>query len=250
MDTFRYQETYRDVVTTKGLSSVSRQLYQALIEDLANELARIESLEMTVTQLGDLLRAEFDPQFEQALQALIVACMNPGISFEACMQVAESDPRILQVANLLDDDTFIVEELIRLLPAPPAYQDDEWRDQISSLWDDSEPERFSALLEEKEEELFGVNGLMLFESHVPFEIRLDIPGTLVETNAQENEAGTLVWRFTDEHFWLNGFVIEARSRVVHFDRIVVSLVAVLVLLTLLIRKNRQQQNRPENQPSG
>ena len=243
VDTFRYQESYRDVVTTKGLSSAARQVYQVLIEELAAELGRIEHVELTVAELEDQMRGGFDPIFEQALAVFIDACMNPGVSLDACLQATEKDPGILRVTNLLDDETLIVDELINIIQPPTAYRDVEWRTQISTLLEDFEPERFSALAEEKEEEIFGVNGLRIFEPYIPFEISLDLPGSIVETNAHEHEAGTLVWRFTGEHFVLNEFVINARSRVIHIDRIVIVLVVSLVLLILLRRKKSKQANQ-------
>ena len=118
-----------------------------------------------------------------------------------------------------------------------------FRDARNRLSDHSE----EVWLESFGTDFFGAHHLTIFESY-PFEISLRMPGTIVSTNAHEQEAGVLTWSFDHEEFILNDLKLVARSRIVHRNRILgaSALIPLLPIVWLgLGPSSRRRREQPE-----
>ena len=145
-----------------------------------------------------------------------------------------------------DEDPF-VERIAVMFPAPPAYRDDEWAVAISEVINDSfDNKALSEIFEAEREELLGVGGYIFFGPETSLEIRLSLPGELVTNNAHDHEAGTLVWQIDNEDFIYKEISLQAQSRIIHYDRIVLILIVLLVFL--IIARSRMHAHEPVNRP--
>jgi len=238
MDTFKYEERFRDVVTEEGFSSAIQKLYTSLVEPTGLGLSQIPHVEMTAETAQVKLRTIYDPMIEQYLAIFAAKCMSPGTTMESCVEALDQSTLVIEI----DDDDLLVERIAAIFPAPPVYRDDEWVVAISEAVNDSiENSAFSEIFEAEEEELLGVSGFNLLGSDAaPLEIRLSLPGELVTNNAHEHESGKLVWRFKDEDFIYKEYFLHAESRIIHYERIVLALIVLIVFLVILRSRTQAQ----------
>jgi hypothetical protein len=228
VDTFQYEENFRDVVTEEGFSSAIRKFYTYLVESTGLGLSQIPHVEITAETAQVKLRSVFDPMIEQFLAIFVAECMNPGTTMGNCEEALDQSALFIE----MDDDDLLIQRLAVTFPAPPDYQDDEWAAAISEVIEDSFDDEAFSILEAEEEELVGVVGLN-FGPDTTFEIRLSLPGELVKNNAHDHESGRLVWRFNDEDFIYKEYSLHAQSRIIHYDRIVLLLIVLLIFLIIV-----------------
>jgi len=228
VDTFKYEESFRDVVTEEGFSSAIQRLYMFLVESTGLGLSQIPHVEMTAETARVKLRTMFDPMVEQYLAIFAAECMGPGTTMESCEEALDQSALFIE----LDDGDLIVERIATMFPAPSVYRGDEWAVAISEVIEDSFADEAFSIVEVEEEELLGIVGGSLFEPATPIEIRLSLPGEPVKNNAHDHESGTLVWRFDDVDFIYKEISLQAQSRIIHYERIVMVLIVLLVFLLI------------------
>ncbi len=70
-----------------------------------------------------------------------------------------------------------------------------------------------------------------------------MPGTLLDTNAEEVKGNSVVWRFSDEHLGLADFEMHVQSRSVNVWALAVtgSIVLALIIFPVVIRLRREHQ---------
>ena len=155
-------------------------------------------------------------------------CIDALVTMQACEKAVSQDPELSAYSEFFDDEDVLLGELVAIFPPPAAVDPDAWHDRLSrgvlDLLD--EREDLEELANSLEEDVFGVHGFTLFDSY-PFELSLSLPGDYVASNADVRESGVLRWSFKSEDFWLHEHTLYARSRIVHWDR-------VLLVLTLLV----------------
>jgi len=240
VDTFKYEESFRDVVTKEGFSSAIQRLYTILAESTGRGLSQLPHMEMTAESAEAKLRKKFDPMIEEFLAIFTSECMGPGTSMENCYDAIDRSALSLE----LDDEDVFVERMAAMFPAPPGYRDEEWADTISKVIDDFLDDEAESLFEAEQEELLGIVGLRIFGPATPLEIRLSLPGEPVKNNAHDHELGMLVWRFDDEDFIYKEISLQAQSRIIHYERIV--LVLIVLLVFLFIARSRMRARKPAN----
>jgi hypothetical protein len=112
-------------------------------------------------------------------------------------------------------------------------ESDDWDDFVISVlvepFGDELDEKFEgadgeALLET----LFGAHGFELFDNY-EFVIKVNLPGEIRQSNGSVTTDGALLWEFSYDEFTWRPYVMTASSRLVHWDR----LMLVIVLLVLL-----------------
>ena len=227
-DTYQYEETFKDSVTEASFSAAVRRLYTTYIQALAEEIVGLPNANFTTQEALDRLRARADPIVESFLNVLGADCVNNLATFDACGDAISQDPELGAFNDFLGDEDFLLGELVAIFPPPAAVDPDDWYDTLNldalDRLDDREDLR--ELFDTLEEDLLGVHGLVLFESY-PFELSLSLPGNYVASNADVRGPGVLSWSFKSEDFLLHEHTLYARSRIVHWNR-------VLLALTLLV----------------
>ena len=137
-------------------------------------------------------------------------------------------------------------ELGSIFPPPAAVDPDDWYDTLRLDVVDipSEREDLKELFGSLEEDLLGVHGFVLFESY-PFELSLSLPGIYVASNADVRGAGVLSWSFKSEDFWLHEHTLYARSRIVHWNRVLFALTLRVALFGIFWTWKRVMQSDRE-----
>jgi len=244
VDTYEYQETFRDIATPESLKTAVRGLYAEIVGRFAEAIAEADG-DVSPQIARDRLTARFDARVDALLSLLDAECFKqPNVTAEACLEAIDDDLAIDAIVELDNKDT-LMSELIAEFPPPPGITADDWQSTLSDVYDDiyewldelDDTERGEAL----EDDIFGAHGFGLFESY-PFELSLQLPGEVVGTNADTQEADMLHWAFSYEDFWIKDRVLQAKSRIVHRNRIVIT--AALALLAaiagLLVVMRRRQ----------
>jgi hypothetical protein len=224
LDTYVYEERFRDIVTLDGLTSSVRELYGLLVDTMAEQVAAMEVNRVSAAVASARLRAHFDSRVAALLDLIETQCAPGRLSLDACLGPEEDHPAVRDVVTLFEEDDVLVTELVTIFPAPAAIAADDWRDAIETgvldvtenrLERQAGSERLTRLIEN----IFGVHGFALFESY-PFELSLTLPGAIVSTNADSRDGGMLRWSFEGDDFVLGDRVLYAESRVVHAERVV------------------------------
>ena len=227
-DTYQYEETFKDSVTEASFSAAVRRLYTTYIRALAEEVAGLPNADFTTQEALDRLRARADPIVERFLNVYGADCVDNLATFDACGDALSQDPELGAFNDFLDDEDLLLGELVAIFPPPVSVDPDDWYDTLNldvlDRLDDRED--LGELFDTLEEDLLGVHGLVLFESY-PFELSLSLPGNYVASNADVRGSGVLSWSFKSEDFLLHEHTLYARSRIVHWNR-------VLLVLTLLV----------------
>ena len=227
-DTYQYEETFKDSVTEASFSAAVRRLYITYIQALAEEIAGLPNADFTTQEALDRLRARADPIVERFLNVFGANCVDDLATLETCGDAISQDPELGAYGDVFDDEDFLLGELVAIFPPPAAVDPDDWYDTLNldalDRLDDLEDLR--EVFDTLDEDLLGVHGLVLFESY-PFELSLSLPGNYVASNADVRGPGVLSWSFKSEDFLLHEHTLYARSRIVHWNR-------VLLALTLLV----------------
>jgi len=244
-DTYQYEETFKDIVTEARISAAVRQIYAASIQALAEEAVRLPDADFTTEEALDRLRARGDPIVERFLNVFRAECVDALVTLQACGEAISQDSELSAYEEIFDDEDFLLGELAAIFPVPAAVDPDDWYDTLSlhlldHMW---EREDLQELAKSLEDDVLGVFGIIWFESY-PFELSLSLPGDYVASNADLRESGVLTWSFESEDFWLHEHTLYARSRIVHWNRVLLVLTLLAALSGIFwIRKQVVKSNR-------
>ena len=244
-DTYQYEETFRDVVTEARFTAAIRQIYAVFTLALAEEVSRLPDADFTTQEAIDRLRARADPIIERFLNAFRAQCLDASVSQNACEEAIGQDVELSAYLENFDDEDLLLDELVAIFPPPAAVDPDDWYDSLSLELPDrlGEREDLGELFDSLEEDLLGVHGLVLFQSY-PFEISLSLPGDYVASNADVRESGVLKWAFREGDFWLHEHTLYARSRIVHWGRVLFALTLLAAFSGIFwIRKREVKSQR-------
>lgn len=226
--TFTYDERFTDLVTPEGFERAARELYALACDRLAADLAPQASPPLRVDEMRQAIAASHDPLFERYVQRLHTLGPRAFIADAALQDQAEADM----------EPEAIAARLVRALPPRVDRDVDLW----SSLVDGA-TKRLGASFDERfarfSDDLFGVYGFLFFQSY-GFHVDLDLPGSLVETNATARSPARLVWRFSYEDFWDRPLVLTARSRLWHPWRLTLAAAPIPVFGTALWYRARRR----------
>jgi hypothetical protein len=73
-----------------------------------------------------------------------------------------------------------------------------------------------------------------------------MPGTILDTNAEEVKGNSVVWRFTDEHLSMADYVMQVESRSINVWALIVTGLVVLLLIALPVWMRLRQERRLSN----
>ena len=231
-DVYDYEETFTDIVTEAALTSAVEQIYRTYVGVLADEIARLPAAGLNTAQAMSRLTATGDRIIEQLLEVVHTACFDRSKTMEDCQSAMEGYPELTEYVEILNDNERLLDELMKIVPAPAAIDPGDWRETLRTEVVESLGQReelaASNLIDPIEEQIFGVHGFVLFRTY-PFEISVSLPGVYVASNADSQEDGLLRWVFASEVFVLHEHTLFARARLLHWNRILFSLTCMIVL---------------------
>jgi hypothetical protein len=231
-DTYRYEETFSDIVTAERFDAAVRSVYAAVTHALADEIARLPAAGVTPEEATARLEAHADPLVDEFLRVLREKCFRVGATRERCEAAIEGDPALDYLIGLGADDTAALEALTNIFSPPSGVGADAWRETLRGVLErlpEREDMASPVLIDPVEGDLFGVHGFGLFVSY-PFELSATLPGDHVASNADARADGVLQWSFDSEEFALTPQTLYARSRIVHWERILFVLTLAVALV--------------------
>ncbi len=172
-------------------------------------------------------------------------CIDALVTLQACEKAVSQDPELSAYSEFFDDEDVLLGELVAIFPSPAVVDPDDWYDTLNldvlDRLDDREDLR--ELFDTLDEDLLGVHGLVLFESY-PFELSLSLPGNYVASNADVRGPGMLSGSFKSEDFLLHEHTLYARSRIVHWNRVLLALTLLVAFFGIFwTRKRMVESNR-------
>jgi hypothetical protein len=236
-DTYRYEETFSDIVTAEGFEAALRRIYVAVIHALADEIARLPGAGVTIEESTARIEARADPLFEQFVRVLHEKCFRGEATLERCEEAIEAEPGRDYLVGLGGDETKTLDALREIFPGPPDAGADAWRETLRGTLErlaERADMASETLIDPVEEDLFGAHGFALFVSY-PFELSVRLPGEHVASNADARMDGVLEWSFESEEFVLQPYTLEARSRIVHLERVLFLVLLAIVLVAMVGR---------------
>jgi hypothetical protein len=188
------------------------------------------------------LHTAYDPYFYELLDAIASQCFLVAVSLTECEESVERHPQAVRLMSAIETGDSFVAEMISVFPAPTGVSDEAWFERMGDRLLDFECKDCLTMIDSTIDDLFGVHGFTLFNKY-PFNVQLKVPGTVSAGNYHSRENGKLVWQFSHEDFQLHEYVLFAKSRVIYWNRILVSSIALLIfalwrrqrLLTLAAR---------------
>ena len=211
---FDYREVYGDDIGRELARTTVEAMYPLWTDDVAERLAN--GLEgVSVDEARDVIRELSDPWVQKFLDGVFI----PQLFSE-------------------DGNDASVEAFVARLPETSNADTDEGREII----DDALDESLEAFLEREDvnEAFFGVYDFTFSRSY-SLDQSLTMPGDILSTNADSIAVSTLTWELDQERLVFYDQALEARSRVVYFDRIAWAGLAAVALL--LAGWWRQQSGR-------
>lgn len=214
--TFAYEERFRDIVTRAEMEQGVRKLYDSTVETIARALVTERDDRVPSAQVSAAIRTSFDPLLEKYLGILHREGWRPFANNGTLSEELEAQFNTESIA----------ERIATAVPPPPGKDDGAWRLTIVRVLEQVEKVEPEPAVGEM---FSGSYGFQLF-SRYAFAIDASLPGTLVETNATSREGGLLKWTFTPDAFFIDDYVLRARSRIVYPLRIALSTTALLASL--------------------
>lgn len=164
--------------------------------------------------------------------------------------VCDSKSTVIATLKRIDDATKperIAARLVDQLPPAPGQDADSWRKVIINAYEtamESSAKAYPAFTDE----VFGVHGFRLFRPEYGFKVILSLPGAIVESNATGRHEDRLAWAFKPEDFYFQDYVLRARSRIVHTERIAAA-AAIFSVIVAILWSGRRRRTRMRANPS-
>ena len=225
LSVYSYRETFRDLVTKQGFQEAAQFLYNSILRDLGEYVAEMPGSDHS--NAVQRLHTTYDSHFFELLDVIASECFLVTVNLTECEESVESHPQVARLMAAFDTDDSFVSEMISVFPAPKGVSDETWFERMDDWLLDFECKDCATQIDSITDDLLGVHGFYLFEKY-PFNVQLKIPGTLSSGNYHSRENGKLVWQFSQEDFQMHEYVLFAKSRVIYWNRILVSSIALLI----------------------
>ena len=137
----------------------------------------------------------------------------------------------------MDLNDIYTSEMIEIFPAPGDVEAEDWFEKMEDWLGDFDCTDCESLMESVVDDLLGVHGFYIFRKY-PFNIQLQIPGTLLAGNYHSREGGKLVWNFSQEEFHFYKYDLFAKSRVIYWHRLFLLSCGLLILALWFRQRTR------------
>jgi hypothetical protein len=232
-----YREVFADVVSAPEALAELRHgvdsLKQAVISAMSKELGGDEG---TASQFVEAL----EEHYSKPLLGLFETLYHNPTAFDSAEAAYKEETKGLQER---------LGELYRQTGASPVAVI-AFRKKLDVVLSEEE-KRFEDSLERKGVALFGAYG---YDFEKPFKFRSEVlmPAGVVATNASTKEGRLLKWEFDNLDFWGKEFQLYAESRELHWFRIIIVVLGVVVIvgavILLVLRRPRRAEPAAPAEP--
>jgi len=249
-DTYRYDESFKDIVTEDSFIDAVETLYRLSARAIARRIADRQEAAVSESEALERIDRYARPAIDEFESHARVRCFGPRSSTETCFEPAEWSPVLSELVETVDDEELMARKLAEIFPPRAQMSSDAWLEALrldvignaTSEIENSEETR--QILKG----LLGVHGFILFESY-PFEITLTLPGDYVDSNADARADGKLRWLFESEDFVLSNYALYAKSRVIHWNRLLFILIVTIAGMAIITSSAEQRQRKTGVSPS-
>ncbi len=234
--TYRYQESFSDVVTAGGFVSAAEGAFEFISNHLGNFIEQIP--DAGIENAGATIRQRYRSMFEEIVDVFVANCIGAKTTKASCDAEFDNSAQAERFMDLIDDEDTLLKDLASMFPAPPAHSPEEWFDILGDLLEEAACEDCTEWPTYLSDDLFGVHEFMIFKSY-RFEVDLTMPGYMISNNADSISGSTLAWKFSSYQFQYRAHELVAESRIIYWNRFF-ALFLVMLILGLWLRARAKQ----------
>ena len=234
--TYRYQETFSDVVTAGGFVSAAEEAFEIISDHLGNFIEQLPDAEFE--NAGATIRRRYRSMFEEIVDVFVANCIGPKTTKANCDAEFDNNAQAERFMDQIDDVDTLLQDLANMFPAPPAHSADEWFDILSDMLEEAGCEDCTEWPTYLSDDLFGVHEFQIFKSY-PFEASLTMPGDMISNNADSRSGSALIWKFSSHQFQYRAHELVAESRIIYWNRFF-ALFLTMLILGLWLRARAKQ----------
>ena len=146
-DTYQYQETFADIVSYARLAARLTENYDFVLRALAEQIAESPAAQLTVEAALERIRKAWHPVLDEALATLRRECFPVSKTFGECEAAMSPYLQGEKIERIIDEQ-LLLDDLVKLFPAPAEAQQAEWRDMLAREVIPPFEARFGRYLEE------------------------------------------------------------------------------------------------------
>ena len=215
---FTYREEFKDVLDREHIMGLLDGVMEKALAAFHATLIAGNLDEAQSERLTSMVRAQYKPLIGRLAHELA--------------ERGPSGPRLESIFHELEQD-FQADKIYEMIVKEvPEFNTPQNQALIEGAFAATEA-KLSEEIEPVRESIFGIHGLAVLQNY-NFNVRLKMPGKVIQSNADRTENGFLTWEFDSGAM---DQVLTARSRKVYWDRIWFA-GAVLLFLVFFLRRRR------------
>ena len=234
--TYRYQETFSDVIAAGGFVSAAEEAFKFISDHLGKFIEQLPDAEFE--NAGATIRRRYRSMFEEIVDVFVANCIGAKTTKASCDAELDNNAQAERFMDLIDDEDTLLQDLAHMFPAPPAHSADEWFDILEDMLEEAGCEDCTEWPTYLSDDLFGVHEFLIFKSY-PFEASLTMPGDMISNNADLISGSTLTWKFSSHQFQYRAHELVAKSRIIYWNRFF-ALFLTMLILGLWLRARAKQ----------
>lgn len=234
--TYRYQETFSDVVAAGRFVSAAEEAFEFISNHLGNFIEQIP--DAGFENAGATIRQRYRSMFDEIVDVFVAKCIGAKTTKAGCDAELENNAQFERFIDLIDDGDTLIQGLASMFPAPPVHSPEEWLDILEDVLEEAACEDCTEWPTYLSDDLFGVHEFMIFKSY-PFEVDLTMPGDMISNNADSLSGPTLTWEFSSHQFQYRAHELIAESRIIYWNRLFALFLTMLILGLWLRAKAKQ-----------
>lgn len=181
---FEYREQFKDIIDRENIENILSQLMDQALAQFRQQLGSGISDAAVLDQIDAILRTKYQP----LVAALAQQIKKGGLVSKGVEEAAAGLDNLfdapatyeLLAANISGFDTPVNKELVE-----KSFQATE--------------ELLSVKFDSVKESVFGIHGPALFQKY-NFQVKVIMPGVVLQTNAPRREGNALLWEFDSNRF--------------------------------------------------
>lgn len=212
-----YHEQFKDVLDREHIAAMLDAVFDRGLTEFRQTLKSGVPDEEKLAAITHKVLAQYKPIVDRLAHELI----NNGTASSELEAILEELQR-----EFTSDRIFSM-----IIKDDAGFNTPENRDLVNQAFEAAET-KLSTELEPMRESIFGIHGLAVLQNY-NFDIRLKMPGQILDSNADKVEEGFLVWEFDSSEMEQ---ILEARSRKIYWERLGLALVGILGILIFSRRR--------------
>lgn len=222
---YRYEETFRDVVTAARFVNAANEYFTFSTEYVGGLIEQLPDSQFR--NAGATIRKEYGPAIQRSIEFFVSVCIGQEATVANCEDEMENYEPFERFMEIFDDEDEVVRRTAVLFPAPDSFSAEEWLEVLGEKLEEADCDDCIDWPIHLGDDVFGVHGFLLFKSY-RFEISLTMPGDMISNNADSRDGKTLTWEFLNRDFQYRAHSLIAKSRMIYWNRIVAAFLILLI----------------------